>query len=137
VEAIFSLFGLGILVGGFLSVSLYRRRNREQSITTGMGARLGAVTGGLAFFFISVGTTVGVLLFQTGDKIRDAVMKSMEQAAARNPTPETQAMLDSLRSPQGFAIILAAGLIATLIFYLLLSMFGGMLAAGIGRKRRV
>jgi hypothetical protein len=137
VEAIFSLFGLGILVGGFLSVSLYRRRNPEQSITTGMGARLGAVTGGLAFFFISVGTTIGVLLFQTGDKIRDAVMKSMEQAAARNPTPETQAMLDSLRSPQGFAIILAVGLIVTLIFYLLLSMFGGMLAAGIGRKKRV
>lgn len=135
VEAIFSFFGLGILLGGFLSVSLYRRRNPDQFITAGMGARLGAVTGGLAFFFISVGTTLGVLLFHTGDKIREAVMKSIEQAAARNPGPETQAVVDSLRSPQAFAAMLAAGLVLTLIFYLLLSILGGVIGAGVGRRR--
>lgn len=136
VEAIFSFFGLGILLGGFLSVSLYRRRNPGQWITGGMGARLGAVTGGLAFFFISIGTTVGVLLFHTGDKIRDAVMKSIEQAAARNPGPETQAVVDSLHSPQAFAAMLAAGLVLTLIFYLVLSVFGGVIGASVGKTRR-
>jgi ABC-type methionine transport system permease subunit len=93
------------------------------------------VAGGLAFFFISIGTTVGVLLFHTGDKIRDAVMKSIEQAAARNPGPETQAVVDSLRSPEGFATMLAAGLLLTLIFYLVLSILGGVIGAGVGRRR--
>lgn len=135
VEAIFSFFGLGILLGGFLSVSIYRRRNPDQTITGSMGARLGAVTGGLAFFFISVGISMGVLLFHTGDKIRDAVMKSIEQAAARNPGPEAQAMVDSLRSPEAFAAMLAAGLLLTLIFYLVLSILGGVIGASVSRRR--
>ena len=135
-EAIFGFLGIGILVGGYLSVSLYRRWQPSQLITTGMGARLGAVAGGLGFFIVSIVTSVKVLLFDTGNQLRDAMMKSIEQAAARNPGPEAQQMLDWLRSPNGFALMLGLGLLVTLVFYLVLSMAGGMLAAGMANRRR-
>ena len=52
--AIFLIFlgmpaGLGMLAAGFLSVVLYRRRCPAVHLTAGMGARLGALTGGLGF----------------------------------------------------------------------------------------
>jgi hypothetical protein len=136
IEAVFSLLGLGILIGGFLSVSLYRRRQPEQFITVGMGARLGAVAGGLGFFLVSVGMSAGILLFHTGNQIRDTMIKSMEQAAARNPGPQTQQMLEYLRSPDGFALMLGFGLVLTLVFYLLISMIGGIIAAGMANRRQ-
>ena len=38
-------FGLGMLIGGSLSVVFYRRRIPVANVTPGMGARLGMVTG--------------------------------------------------------------------------------------------
>lgn len=136
IEAVFSFLGIGIVVGGFLSVSLYRRRHPDQVVTTGMGARLGAVAGGLAFFIVSVATSVGVLVFHTGNQFRETMMRSIDQAAARNPNPQTQQMLEYLRTPDGLAMMLGLGLLFTLLFYLLVSMVGGIAAAGFGGKRR-
>ncbi len=101
-----------------------------------MGARLGAVAGGLGFFFVSVGISLGILVFHTGNQFRDAIINSIQQAAARNPNPEAQQMLDYLRSPDGFALMLGLGLLMTLVFYLIISTLGGMLAANMGKSRR-
>ncbi len=101
-----------------------------------MGARLGAVAGGLAFFIVSVATSVGVLVFHTGNQFRETMVRSIDQAAARNPNPQTQQMLEYLRTPDGLAMMLGLGLLFTLVFYLLVSMVGGIAAAGFGGKRR-
>ena len=42
-----------MLAAGFLSVMLYRRRCPATHVTAGMGARLGALTGGLGFRLFS------------------------------------------------------------------------------------
>lgn len=135
IEAVFFLLGIGVLLGGFMSVYFYRRREPTQFVTTGMGARLGAVAGGLAFFIFSIVVTSGTLFLHSGNRLRDAMMASLQQAAARNPTPEAQQVLEYFRSPDGFAVLLAIFLVATLVIYLLLSMIGGIVAAGIAARR--
>jgi hypothetical protein len=134
-EALFSLFGLGVLAGGALCVALYRRRRGETPVTVGMGARLGAITGGFAWLFLTVITSVGVLAFRTGDQIRQLIYDSMQQAAARNPTPQAQELLQYVKSQEGFTLILALVLIMTLVFFVALSSLGGMLGSTLFNKR--
>ena len=134
-ESVFNLFGLGVVAGGYMAVSLYRRRQIGQFITAGMGARLGAVAGGLAFFIVSVFASTGVLFFHTGNQFRDAIMQSLQQVAARNPSPEAQQMVDYLRSPDGFALFLGFALVITLVFHLVLSTIGGIIATAVANRR--
>ena len=134
-EALFSLFGLGIIAGGVLCVALYRRRQSQAPITLGMGARLGAITGGIAGLFVTVVMSVGVLAFRTGDQIRQQIYDAIEKAAARNPTPQAQEMLQYFKSPEGFAAMLAVVFLMTLVIFIVLSAFGGMLGATLFNKK--
>jgi hypothetical protein len=134
-EALFSLFGLGVVAGGALCVALYRRRRGETPVTLGIGARLGAISGGFAWLFLTVITSVGVLAFRTGDQIRQLIYDSMQQAASRNPSPQAQELLHYVRSQEGFAMILALILIMTLLFFVVLSSLGGMLGSTLFNKR--
>ena len=54
----FAGLALGMLAGGMLCVMLYRRRAPRAPLTSGMGARLGAVSGVLAFAVFSIFTAV-------------------------------------------------------------------------------
>jgi hypothetical protein len=47
-------FGLGMFIGGALSVVLYRRRRFMADVTPGMGARLGIVSGLFGFAILTV-----------------------------------------------------------------------------------
>jgi hypothetical protein len=134
-EALFSLFGLGVVAGGALCVALYRRRQTQAPVTLGMGARLGAISGGFAWLFLTVITSIGVLAFRTGDQIRQLIYDSMQQAAARNPSPQAQELLQYVRSQEGFAMILALVLIMILVFFVVLSSLGGMLGSTLFNKR--
>ena len=134
-EALFSLFGLGVVAGGALCVALYRRRQAQTPVTVGMGARLGAISGGFAWLFLTVITSIGVLAFRTGDQIRQLIYDSMQQAAARNPSPQAQELLQYVKSQEGFAMMLALVLIMTLVFFVVLSSLGGMLGSTLFNKR--
>jgi hypothetical protein len=59
----------------------------------------------------------------------------MQQAAARNPTPQAQELLQYVKSEEGFAVILALVLIMTLVFFVILSSLGGMLGSTLFNKR--
>ena len=134
-EALFSLFGLGVVAGGALCVALYRRRQAQAPVTVSMGARLGAISGGFAWLFLTVIMSVGVLAFRTGDQIRQRIYDLLQQAAARNPTPEAHELLQYVKSQEGFATILAVFLVMALIFFVALSSLGGMLGSSLFNKR--
>jgi len=135
-EALFSLFGVGLLAGGFLSVALYRRR-RPGTITAGMGARLGLVTGGLGFAMFSIIRGAGILIFHTGARLHQEMLQALDQAAARNPDPQAQAVLQYFKSPEGLTLVIALALVATFISFLLLSTLGGVLGGvTLGKKSR-
>ena len=55
-------FGLGMILAGFLAVVFYHWRNPGSTLTPGMGARLGAISGLFGFmmflFFAAVSASV-------------------------------------------------------------------------------
>lgn len=134
-EALFTLFGLGILAGGFFSVALYRRRNPDVVISTGLGARLGLISGAIGFGIFAVLRSLEMLIFHTGGEMRQAVMRQLEQTAAQYSTPEAQQTLQYLKTPEGWALIVALSTIFAVVAFLGLSTFGGMVGgAALGKK---
>ena len=126
--------GLGMLAAGFLSVLFYRRRVPNANPGPGMGARLGAVSGALAFVFFGLLTA----LFRAGSEFRSALGQAVEQAAARNSDPQAQQLFEYLKTPQGLDLVLIMGVIMMLIVFLMVSSLGGAIgAAMLHRKDRL
>jgi hypothetical protein len=120
--------GLGMLAAGFLSVVLYRRRCPATHITAGMGARLGALTGGLGF-----GVLVAILALWTalrsGKEIHDAFLNYIRETAAHTSDPRMQQVIDLVNTPDGFTFIMVLSLILTLVGFLIFSSLGGTVGA--------
>jgi hypothetical protein len=125
--------GLGMLAAGFLSVLFYRRRVPNANPGPGTGARLGAVSGALAFVFFGLLTA----LFRAGSEFRSALGQAVEQAAARNSDPQARQLFEYLKTPQGLDLVLIMGVIMMLIVFLMVSSLGGAIgAAMLHRKDR-
>ncbi len=120
--------GLGMLAAGFLSVVLYRRRCPGTQITAGMGARLGAITGGLGFGVLAAILALWTA-FRSGKEIHDAFLNYIQQNAAQNSDPRVQQMLQLFNTPEGFTFIMIFSLIVTLVAFLIFSSLGGAVGA--------
>jgi len=127
---LFALFGVGMLMGGFLSVALYRRRTVHAPVNLSTGARLGLISGAIGFGIFAVVWAVELLVLHTGPQMREAAMKSLEQTAARYPA-EAQATLQYLQSPEAWPLIVALLTVFTLVAFLLLSTLGGVIGAAV------
>lgn len=128
-------FGLGMLVGGFVAVVFYRRRNPLVRLTAGLGARLGAVTGAVSYGILLLFLAISVTLFQGGEQLREALNHAIEQAVARASDPQTQQALESFRTAQGRTILLIAALVLMLMIFVALASAGGALS-GFWLKRK-
>ncbi len=132
---------LWMLGGGALAVSFYHRRRPASDVTSGMGARLGAVTGVLGFFIFAgltaVRLFVEVVVLHMGAQIRSEMRQIMEQSAARNPDPQVQAMMQWMTSPQGFATFVTLGMLLFFMAFVVFCSAGGALGASLfGRRAR-
>lgn len=136
-EAFFTLFGLGILVGGFLAVVLYRRRTLLPNLSAGMGARLGLISGAIGFGIFAVFRAIGLMVLHNGPELRAEVMKALEQSASQYPAAQIQPTLQYLQSSQGWALIVAMSTLFTLTAFLLISTLGGVIAAAVLGKNKV
>ena len=132
----FAGLGLGMLIGGSLSVVFYRRRVPAARVTPGMGARLGMVTGVLGSGLLAIVLAIRTLLFHGWDRVREDLIAGVEQAAARNPDPQTHQVVEFLKSPQGVVLLLSMALITTLVAFVIFSGLGGALGAALLRRRK-
>ena len=128
-------FGLGMLLAGSLSVLLYRRRNPISELTPGMGARLGAASGGMGFAIFGIFTAIEVLVFHSGGELHTALVEAVQQSAARTTDPQAQQVLDYLKSPAGLALVMIMGLAVMLVAFLVFSSIGGAIAAFLLRRK--
>jgi hypothetical protein len=129
--------GLGMLAAGFLSVVLYRRRCPTTHLTAGMGARLGALTGGLGFAALAAILALWTT-FRSGKQIHDALLNYIQQYAARSSDPHMPQVLELFNTPAGFTFIMILTLIMTLLAFLIFSSLGGALGAFLlHRKERL
>jgi hypothetical protein len=122
-------FGLGMLAAGFLSVLFYRRRVFHVNLTSGLGARLGALSGLFGFGIFATLTALETAIFHSGGELRAALMQAVEQAASRNPDPQAQQLLGYLKTPQGLVLVMILGLVVMFFLFLILSSLGGVLGA--------
>jgi hypothetical protein len=128
-------FGFGMLAAGALSVMFYRRRNPVSSVTPGVGARLGALSGALGFGIFAIFTAIEMLVFRSGPQLRDALLQAIEQSAARSSDPQAQHVLEYLKTPQGLALMMVLGFIMMALAFLIFSSLGGALAAALLRRK--
>jgi hypothetical protein len=128
-------FGLGMIAAGVLSVLFYRRRDPITDLTPALGARLGAVSGVLGFGIFAVFTAVEVVVFHSGGELRAALIEAVQQSASRTSDPQTQQILDYLKSPPGLALVMGIGLVVMFALFMIFSSLGGALAAAVLRRK--
>jgi len=123
-----------IPLGGIISVWLYARGKDPSEIVAGTGARVGAVTG--LFSYLIYGIIVAAQISSQKGIIEETMRKAIEQAVARNPNPETQAMMNQIMTPEGIATILAVSAVIFLFVFLIFGALGGSVGAAMVRRNR-
>jgi hypothetical protein len=124
-----AFFLVGMLAAGFLAVLFYRRRVSDVNPTSGLGVRLGALSGLFGFGIFGAFSALETAVFHSGGELRSALMQAIEQAASRTTDPQAQQMLQYLRTPQGLEVVMILGLIVMFFLFVILSSLGGVLGA--------
>jgi hypothetical protein len=128
-------FGLGMLIGGSLSVVFYRRRNPVANVTPRMGSRLGMASGAIGGVIFTVLLFAATALLHGWEQIREKVIEVVAQTAARNPDPQAQQALEFFKTEQGISLLVASGLVVTFIAFVIFSGLGGALGAVLLRRK--
>lgn len=121
----FAAFFVWILATGVLAVVLYLRRVPPATLTPGMGARLGAISGLFGFGIFAVLMSVELLISRNTGKLRELLQEVMQQSAARNADPNAQALMQRMMTPEGMALLVTLGMVMLLVAFLLFSGLGG------------
>jgi len=126
---------VAILAGGFLAVVFYRQ-GKNVAITTASGARLGALSGFLCFCLFAIVSAVGAAVPEVRAKMHDQIMENFQKvAAARPPDPQLQQLIDAMKTPEGFLMMLIFFGLALLVVSLILGALGGAVGGRIFRLR--
>jgi hypothetical protein len=143
VACVLVMVGLNLLVAvvgaGFLSVVFHRSRLPGSPPNAMAGAGIGAL-GGLIFFALCAGLMgLGSAFPDVRAKMREQVIESMQKAAASRPgEPQVQALLDQIKTPEGFAMIMIlAGFVLLILFPMLASLGGALAGAVFGRRTKL
>ncbi|MFZ0292690.1 MAG: zinc ribbon domain-containing protein [Candidatus Sulfotelmatobacter sp.] len=128
---------LAALGAGVLSVNLYHRQNRGWNVNARSGAKLGALCGILFFGISAIFETLATTLFHTGGQIRQKMLEALQQAASRTSDPQVQSAFESLKTPQGIALMLVFGLIVLFLVSIAAgSIAGALTGAFLSRRNR-
>jgi len=120
------------LVGGAaLSVMVYQR-SRPGIVTTGMGARLGAVMGLCTFAFWILFRFI--IEAARGD-FNARMMQELRRSAAANPDPNVQQMVEKLSTPEGIAIFVTVMVVIMLVSFVVFGIIGGAIGASVWGRR--
>jgi hypothetical protein len=127
--------GLGMMAGGIISVSVFHRRRPDVSLSTGSGARLGALAGFVGFVLL---TTLAPLLafgLNRGQELRQFVLDILQRATTTTD-PEFAEAFKQYQNPEGRAILIAAFLLGLLVLFVTFASLGGAIGAALARRKR-
>jgi hypothetical protein len=120
---------LAMLAGGFLAVIFYGRRRSVIPLRTAEAAKLGALAGVLVSAIVSLLIAFVVTIPDARTKMQDQCVEIVQKFGARFPaTPNIQASIDLLKTPQGFV----AALVEACVFLFLVSIVLGGLGGALG-----
>lgn len=135
------MMGLGLYplvampCAGFLAVVFYRQ-GQNLGIRTGIAIRIGAFSGLLSSGFFVFITALGALIPEFRAKIHEQVLDTVQKsAAAHTDSPILQQLVQQLKTPDGFFLVLILSCAFAIISSLILGGAGGALAGAIFRRR--
>jgi hypothetical protein len=129
-------FALDMVISGFLSVFLYFRKNPFSRLSSGIGAVIGALTGAFATVLMAAPLSIMLFFVRSGGNNRADIMTALQDQFARNPDPRAHDLLEYMKTPEGFTVIMIVFLIVMLILCVVLSSMGGAIAAALLRRKR-
>jgi hypothetical protein len=125
---------LVVPVGGFFAIWLYARGKDAGQVWLGTGARIGAVTG--LFTFLIYGIIVAAQFTAQKGMVQETMRKAMDQALARNPNPQAQALVNQLMTPEGVATLITMTVVIFLFVFLIFGAIGGSVGAAIMKNQQ-
>jgi hypothetical protein len=124
---------MALPIGGWFAVFLYRRGFDHPPVNAGVGARVGAFAGLIAFGLYAILMTV-VLIFQRA-RFMEEIRNTMRTAAAQNPNPQTQQIVERLMSPEGIAILVTLSAVILFFVFLVLCSVGGAIGGHFAKNK--
>ena len=118
---------VGMLCVGFLAVLFCRQGRPEASIRPATGARLGALSGLLCFAMASIVEALRALVLHNGAEIRQVLLTAINQAASRTSDPQTIAVFERFKSPEGLEFLMVFFLLFGLVAAVVLGATSGAL----------
>jgi hypothetical protein len=128
-------FLLWLVACGAFGVVLYRRRAPQTSLTPGLGARIGAITGLFGFGGFAIMLGLELLATRGSGRFRQMLQQVVEQAGARNADPRAQEVIQQLMSPAGLALLITLVLVFFLAAFIGLSSIGGAVGVWLTGKQ--
>jgi hypothetical protein len=126
---------LWVIGGSALAIMMYQKWKPGGLVSTGMGARIGAVSGFFAFVFWLLFQVVVVSARGT-DEFRRQLMQQMQEQAAKNPDPNAQRMMQQMATPEGVAIVITVMVAVVFLAFIVFGVIGGTIGASIWGKRQ-
>ncbi len=131
---------LWMLGAGALAVWMYQRRVPGSLVTPGMGMKLGAFAGVIAFAVNASVTVVSFIALRSTEDFRRTLQEQMDKQMANNPDPKAQEMvqrmMDWMGTPQGAATLIVMVLLIMAVVFVLFCSAGGALGASMFGRRR-
>jgi len=135
------LMGLGLypwvamVSVGFLAVIFYRQGHPATGIRAATGARLGALSGLLWFAMSSLLEAFAVLVLHKGPEVQKALSEALEQFSKRTSDPQTLAMFERFKTPQGHEFLMLLILVMGFFTAIILAAIGGALCGAVLGQR--
>jgi hypothetical protein len=123
-----------MLACGAFGVALYHRNNPNTELTRGVGARIGAVAGVIAFGIFAVITSMQLLLTRGTGTMRTMLLEAIEKSQGSNPDPRSQELLQKLTTPEGLAVMVTFVMVLLFFVFLGFSAVGGALGSAFFRR---
>jgi hypothetical protein len=117
-----------MLAAGGLTVVLYLKRS-PAPITRGLGARVGAIGGLLAWVILAI--FFSLELAAGGGRLMAVLREAIRDQIASNSDPRAQQVLETFNSPGGMATVVLFGMLLFLVVVLLCGAAGGAITASL------
>ena len=126
--------GLAMLAAGVIAVGLYHRRNPGVILPPATGAKVGALSGLMAFGILAILSGASMAVLHSRGELQSTLTEVLDQAAARTSDPEALAMIQQFKNPRGLALVMIGSMLGALLLFVAISGVGGAITAVLLRK---